>query len=158
MIGPRLFTLLVYLNDIEQGLGGETCFPEADVCVTPKLGRAVIFANVQTEEPSKMDNRTYHEANEIQFGYKNALTVWYHLRDYSHAASLGCMSTDIEDMTEIILGSMGHFGDDENDEEEDEDWYDEFEEDYWHTITSLQRLLETDAAAVESSGAKEECN
>lgn len=30
MTGPRIFTILFYLNDIEEGNGGETCFPQIE--------------------------------------------------------------------------------------------------------------------------------
>lgn len=103
--GPRLFTLLFYLNDIEEGNGGETCFPQIQrsdgsdetICIQPKKGRAVIWPNIRDELPGGRieipENRTYHEANGIHSGYKYASTVWYHLRDFSYAQQIGC--TDI---------------------------------------------------------------
>ena len=143
MQGPRLFTLLFYLNDIEQGLGGETCFSDLNFCVQPKLGRAVIWANVLNDQPWAVENRTWHEASEIAHGYKNAATAWFHLRDYHHAKELDCFlaEDDIRDDLEI---AHGLYPEDEEDEEyddddliddeeeydEDEDFDEEFDEDY----------------------------
>lgn len=39
--GLRIATLLFYLNDVPEG--GETWFPEQDIKVQPRLGRAVMF-------------------------------------------------------------------------------------------------------------------
>lgn len=42
--GVRIFTLYFYLNDTEEG--GGTRFPELDITVTPKRGRAVLWPSV----------------------------------------------------------------------------------------------------------------
>lgn len=108
MQGPRLFTILFYLNDIEEGNGGETCFPQigrADgrvreesekLCIQPQKGRAVIWPNILNELPNGRielaENRTWHEANGIQQGYKYASTVWYHLRNFTWADQMDCQA------------------------------------------------------------------
>lgn len=124
MQGPRLFTLLFYLNDIEQGLGGETCFSDLNFCVQPKLGRAVIWANVLNDQPWAVENRTWHEASEIQYGYKNAATAWFHLRDYHHAKNLDCYLAE-DDIREELEETHGLYPDDEDyGDDNDEEYYD----------------------------------
>ena len=136
MQGPRLFTLLFYLNDIEQGLGGETCFSDLDFCVQPKLGRAVIWANVLNDQPWAVENRTWHEASEISYGYKNAATAWFHLRDYHHAKELDCFLPEDEVRDDLEIAHGLHPEDEEYEEDYDDDeYYDEdedgdFDEDY----------------------------
>ena len=97
VMGPRIFTLLYYLNDVDEGNGGETCFPQikrADgvsresICVTPRKGQALLWPNILDEIPNDveiLENRTWHVANGINEGYKYAGTVWYHLRNFSYA-------------------------------------------------------------------------
>lgn len=75
MHGPRLFTVLIYLNEIEGGVGGETCFPDLDICITPKPGRALLWPQILNEDPYIRDNRTWHAANPISEGYKYASTT-----------------------------------------------------------------------------------
>ena len=109
--GPRLFTLLFYLNDPING--GETCFPslETPLCIEPKRGRAVIWPQVLDHEPEAKENRTWHEANSISEGFKYSSTVWYHMRDYSYADKIGCSNLDNLEEEEI-------YEDDEDDEDD----------------------------------------
>ena len=44
--GDRLYTILIYLNDVAPGLGGQTVFERLNLAVTPKLGRAVCWTPV----------------------------------------------------------------------------------------------------------------
>ena len=108
--GPRLWTILFYLNDLD-GNGGETCFPALnDLCIKPKLGRALLWPQVLNDNPEARDNSTWHEAKEISEGFKFASTVWYHLRDYERSNELGCIDT---------------FQDDDEEEDEDDDYDDD---------------------------------
>lgn len=56
----RLCTILVYLNDLEDGQGGETFFRDLNVAVKPKLGRAVIWTN--TNPDGTIHPETIHAA------------------------------------------------------------------------------------------------
>jgi len=158
--GPRLFTLLIYLNDIEEEIGGRTCFPQIEraypnehtstndqqqqqppICVQPKRGRAVIWPNILNDLPNgtveTADNRTWHEAHGITEGYKYASTVWYHLRNFSYADDIEC--TDIyteSDFMEFYTEShfMGYGYDDYDDDydydDDDDDDDDDDQNDY----------------------------
>jgi hypothetical protein len=133
--GPRIFTLLFYLNDIEEGNGGETCFPQIEradgipreepICIRPKKGHAVIWPNILDELPQGTtevpENRTWHEANGIQEGYKFASTVWYHLRNFSYARDIDCTGiyhtgfiNDYHDDFDMDGNSGQYFGDEDD--------------------------------------------
>ncbi|OEU23348.1 hypothetical protein FRACYDRAFT_233520 [Fragilariopsis cylindrus CCMP1102] len=83
MTGPRLFTILFYLNDINEDNGGETCFSQIIkkkniidnnnnsnddnnsnetnddiICVQPKKGRALIWPNVRMNNNDDDDEIT----------------------------------------------------------------------------------------------------
>ena len=134
--GPRIFTLLFYLNDIEEGNGGETCFPQIEradgmpreepICIRPKKGHALIWPNILDELPHGTieipENRTWHEANGIQEGYKFASTVWYHLRNFSYAQDIDCTSIYENDFMDGYYddfdmdGNSGQYLGDEDDD------------------------------------------
>eukprot|EP00566_Odontella_aurita_P001476 CAMPEP_0113540950 /NCGR_PEP_ID=MMETSP0015_2-20120614/8759_1 /TAXON_ID=2838 /ORGANISM="Odontella" /LENGTH=372 /DNA_ID=CAMNT_0000440799 /DNA_START=341 /DNA_END=1459 /DNA_ORIENTATION=- /assembly_acc=CAM_ASM_000160 len=56
--GQRTVTVLVYLNDVENG--GETAFPELKLAVKPKRGKAVVFFPATVD--GYLDQRVLHAA------------------------------------------------------------------------------------------------
>lgn len=66
--GARMLTVYIYLNDVTTG--GGTRFPDLNVTVTPKQGRAVIWPSVLDSDTSKRDPRTEHEALPVEEGIK----------------------------------------------------------------------------------------
>jgi len=106
--GPRLVTVLLYLNDMEVVEGdsdssdssnssksGATRFNElaegADpVDVVPKKGRALIWPSVLDEDILTEDGRTDHEALVVERGMKYAANAWLHLRDEVHFEGVAC--------------------------------------------------------------------
>ena len=88
MAGPRILTILMYFNDVEEG--GETYFSQLDLKVKPRKGRVLIFPSVLNEFPDELDERTEHEALPIIKGQKFVANSWLHLRDLSQAAEMGC--------------------------------------------------------------------
>ncbi len=87
--GPRIFTLLVYLSDVEEG--GETHFPAIGLAVPPRKGRAVLFASTLDESPLQKDARTRHQSLPVKRGEKYAANLWYYTRDYARASREGCI-------------------------------------------------------------------
>ena len=88
--GPRTFTFLVYLNDVEEG--GETKFFHLDlksksISVKPKRGRAIFWPNTFNDAPFEKDERTAHEALKVLKGEKYILQTWFYMFDY--AANMG---------------------------------------------------------------------
>ena len=86
--GPRILTAFLYLNDVEQG--GGTNFPELDITVMPKRGRILLWPSVLDSEPLKIDERTDHQALDVEKGVKYAANSWIHMRDYKEAESRSC--------------------------------------------------------------------
>ena len=61
--GQRVATVLVYLNDIDNG-SGKTRFPRLGVEVTPQRGKALYFRN--TSEDGSIDSRSLHEGAPVE--------------------------------------------------------------------------------------------
>ncbi|KGP92301.1 2OG-Fe(II) oxygenase [Pontibacillus chungwhensis BH030062] len=68
----RISTLVLYLNDVEEG--GETLFPELGLSVTPKKGMAVYFEYFYQDE--ELNNKTLHSGNPVVKGEKWIATQW----------------------------------------------------------------------------------
>lgn len=86
--GPRILTFFLYLSDVEEG--GETSFPELNLQVKPKKGRAVLWPSVMDDDLTKIDMRTLHEAKSVIKGRKFAANSWIHLYDYNIPNLYGC--------------------------------------------------------------------
>eukprot|EP00581_Thalassiosira_minuscula_P015498 CAMPEP_0183727118 /NCGR_PEP_ID=MMETSP0737-20130205/24907_1 /TAXON_ID=385413 /ORGANISM="Thalassiosira miniscula, Strain CCMP1093" /LENGTH=509 /DNA_ID=CAMNT_0025958669 /DNA_START=53 /DNA_END=1582 /DNA_ORIENTATION=- len=86
--GPRILTFFLYLSDVEEG--GATNFPELDIAVKPKAGRALLWPSVLNSNPKDKEPRTDHEAQDVIKGTKFGANAWIHLHDYLAAQELGC--------------------------------------------------------------------
>ncbi|KAL1526849.1 hypothetical protein AB1Y20_015541 [Prymnesium parvum] len=86
--GPRVYTLFMYLSDVEEG--GETSFYDIGISVMPKKGRAVLWPSVLNDEPFTPDRRTNHEAKPVVKGIKYGANLWLHQHDFKSAHRLGC--------------------------------------------------------------------
>ena len=75
--GQRTWTFMVYLNDVDEG--GETYFNRLDLSITPKLGRAVVWANLNSN--GEVDYDTQHAGTPIKQGEKYIITKWFKLED-----------------------------------------------------------------------------
>jgi prolyl 4-hydroxylase len=69
--GERLFTFIVYLNEV--GEGGETEFPRQQVTVTPAPGRAGFWCN---HVDGEVYHNSLHTAHPVKQGEKWALVIW----------------------------------------------------------------------------------
>lgn len=87
--GPRILTVFMYLNDVEEG--GGTHFGPLNLTVQPKKGRVVIWPSVLDEDPLEMDERTHHEALPVKAGIKYGANAWLHLRDFKTQSEKGCI-------------------------------------------------------------------
>lgn len=73
--GPRLATLMVYLNDSYKG--GGTHFPLLNKTVIPKKGKAVLFYNI--DENGDIIRESLHEGMPVLYGKKYICNKWIHL-------------------------------------------------------------------------------
>jgi prolyl 4-hydroxylase len=72
--GNRSQTLLVFLNDIEDG--GQTGFKELDISVEPRAGRAIHWFNCKTSKEESCDGRLIHAGLPPRSGEKFAVNCW----------------------------------------------------------------------------------
>lgn len=68
----RISTLVMYLNDVEQG--GETFFPQLNLSVTPKKGMAVYFEYFYNDQ--NLNDLTLHGGAPVITGEKWVATQW----------------------------------------------------------------------------------
>ncbi len=71
--GQRVATMVIYLNDPEEG--GETVFPRCTINVSPGKGRAVHFA--YTDENGNPDPLSFHGGSPVVRGEKWIATMWF---------------------------------------------------------------------------------
>ncbi|MCA0970503.1 2OG-Fe(II) oxygenase [Halobacillus litoralis] len=75
---PRISTLVVYLNDVEEG--GQTYFPHMNLSITPQKGMAVYFEYFYSD--SAINERTLHGGSPVTEGEKWAATMWVRRKQY----------------------------------------------------------------------------
>ena len=73
-IKHRLFTVLCYLNDVEEG--GETYFPKLNISVKPQRGKIIYFQNYDKE--GKVNKLSTHRSKPVTKGKKWAFNLWFH--------------------------------------------------------------------------------
>ncbi|MEE4184534.1 MAG: 2OG-Fe(II) oxygenase, partial [Gammaproteobacteria bacterium] len=73
--GDRLYTVLIYLNDLRSEQGGATVFEQLNIAVQPRCGRAVIWTN--TNPDGSRHPETRHEALPVTGGEKWAIQLWF---------------------------------------------------------------------------------
>ena len=89
--GPRVYTLLIYLNDLEQGQGGETVFKYAGadgkmLFVQPRKGRAVLWPNTLDVQPLEREMQAFHAGAPLRSGVKYAVNQWIRQRPWELGA------------------------------------------------------------------------
>ena len=81
--GQRVSTLVMYLNDVEEG--GTTIFPDIGLEVVPKKGSAVYFEYTNTK--NQLDRLTLHGGSPVTRGEKWIVTKWMRQRRYGEATT-----------------------------------------------------------------------
>jgi prolyl 4-hydroxylase len=76
--GNRTHTFMIYLNDVEEG--GETAFINLNKKVKPKMGKAVVWANMHNGETN---DRFLHEGCEVKKGIKYIITSWWRENEWN---------------------------------------------------------------------------
>lgn len=75
---PRISTLVLYLNDVEEG--GETYFPHMNLAVSPQKGMGVYFEYFYSDP--EINERTLHGGSPVTNGEKWAATMWVRRKQY----------------------------------------------------------------------------
>jgi prolyl 4-hydroxylase len=75
----REYTLIIYLNDVEEG--GETEFPLINLIITPKKGKAILFRSIN--ENQEIINESLHTGKPVIKGEKWICNKWIHFQPYS---------------------------------------------------------------------------
>ncbi len=75
---PRISTLVMYLNDVEEG--GETYFPKLKLSVSPQKGMAVYFEYFYDDQ--ELNELTLHGGSPVVVGDKWAATQWMRRKKY----------------------------------------------------------------------------
>ncbi len=75
---PRISTLVMYLNDVEQG--GETFFPELKLSISPQKGMAVYFEYFYDDQA--LNDLTLHGGAPVIVGDKWAATQWMRRKQF----------------------------------------------------------------------------
>lgn len=78
MAGQRVSTLVMYLNDVDEG--GETFFPDVGLAVTPSKGGAAYFRYFN--RLGQVDPLTLHGGAPVVKGEKWIMTKWMREREY----------------------------------------------------------------------------
>ena len=86
--GPRILTVFLYLSDVEEG--GGTNFPDLDITVMPRKGKALIWPSVLDADPDRVDQRTRHQALPVTKGTKLAANAWIHQYNMKIPITWGC--------------------------------------------------------------------
>ena len=73
--GPRLCTLLIYLNDPKEYEGGHTLFPKLSQSFKEKKGSAILFYNLNQDE-TRIHPNSLHRGEKIKSGNKWVANIW----------------------------------------------------------------------------------
>lgn len=85
----RIWTCLLYLNDIEHDSGGSTYFPELNLRVIPKQGRLLVFRNTVAPH-NAIHPLSLHAGEPVKRGEKYACNLWF--RDQVQVPTLNLKS------------------------------------------------------------------
>ena len=76
-MGQRTYTFMIYLNEVKEG--GETEFKELNKSFSPKIGKALIWNNL--DDNGMININTIHQAHPIIKGEKTIITKWFRERN-----------------------------------------------------------------------------
>eukprot|EP00747_Dinoflagellata_sp_TGD_P076762 gnl/TRDRNA2_/TRDRNA2_159291_c0_seq1.p1 gnl/TRDRNA2_/TRDRNA2_159291_c0~~gnl/TRDRNA2_/TRDRNA2_159291_c0_seq1.p1 ORF type:complete len:353 (+),score=51.88 gnl/TRDRNA2_/TRDRNA2_159291_c0_seq1:62-1120(+) len=91
-MGSRIYTLFIYLTDVEEG--GGTHFPLLGITAPARRGAAVFFVDTTDADPERLEERTLHEGTTVIRGEKLAVNLWAHQYNFMHFHELRCTKAD----------------------------------------------------------------
>ena len=72
-MGQRTYTVMIYLNNVEKG--GETNFLKLGQVIKPKIGKAIVWNNLNNDGSPNI--YSIHHAQPIKRGFKAIITKWF---------------------------------------------------------------------------------
>ncbi len=81
--GQRVSTLIIYLNDVEEG--GETLFPALNFSYVPRKGQGLYFE--YCNQAGALDPLTLHGGAPVKRGEKWIATQWMRQHEFKHAST-----------------------------------------------------------------------
>ena len=87
----RVYTFFMYLSTPTKG--GGTKFNNLDIINPAIKGNAVLWPSVTSDDPTRDEPYTNHEALTVEEGMKYASNVWIHNYDYRTPAARNCLLT-----------------------------------------------------------------
>jgi prolyl 4-hydroxylase len=79
-INDRAYTLLIYLNNVEDG--GETYFEKINLEIKPQKGDCIFFKSLD-ENTEKIISKSLHQGMNVKKGKKIICNKWIHLHKFS---------------------------------------------------------------------------
>eukprot|EP01084_Bolivina_argentea_P186768 321837_1 len=70
----RYLSMIIYMNTLDEGQGGDTIFPLANLSVVPKKGHVVAFYSIL--EDGNADYMSLHGSTPLKYGVKWSVPVW----------------------------------------------------------------------------------
>mmetsp|Transcript_28072 Transcript_28072/g.31063 ORF Transcript_28072/g.31063 Transcript_28072/m.31063 type:complete len:255 (+) Transcript_28072:462-1226(+) len=86
--GVRILSLFLFLSDVEEG--GENFFPNLNIKVAPKKGRALVWPLVLNENPNKRDEKMWYEVKLVKKGALYGANIFIHQRDFKGPNKNNC--------------------------------------------------------------------
>lgn len=95
--GPRILTFFLYLNDVREGgatrmvdlkYGGDSdededaSYTPVPLTIFPRKGMALVWANLNDEDLTTKEERTWHEALPVIRGIKYGANAWFRIRRF----------------------------------------------------------------------------
>ncbi len=74
-LADRAYTVLIYLNDLEEGQGGETVFEGLNFAVRPRCGRAIAWTNKNPD--GTVHRETEHSGRPVHGAEKWVIQLWF---------------------------------------------------------------------------------
>ena len=111
----RIFSILIYLNDVESG--GETVFPNIPMISPARAGDALIWRSLDLRNRS-CTNATLHSAGIVRVGEKYAYQRWFHLHPkryddfvekFASLRRFANMKADSTVVCESVVGSCRNY-------------------------------------------------
>ena len=85
----------MFLDDADQGQGGELWFPDLNIAVAPKAGTLVIYANVKRDDYLAPEPRTRHAHRALADGASHHVHACVEIKFTARSAATSSPRNDL---------------------------------------------------------------